>query len=323
MKGYNRNFIKGFNVPLPRLSKSLSTQKAQLKNGYEIRYMHHSILMHEKRKFAILCASNIDGTSWKPIPRKGNFVKDSLNLTEDLQLGDELYDAIKSVKNGRENDFDQGHLISYQEILWGNDQEKQQAARDTFYFTNCVPQHSRLNKGAWKSLEQYILRTQTDDKNLLVSVITGPVLLDDDPYFIHKIDGNIIRIPCTFWKVIYYKGVNGLTCVGFMMSHKKLLLNDKSVVFDVKEIKADILKLPAKEKLFMDFKQAGTFQVSIELIKKICGLGFKTKGVHFPYESKEPVKIIFKRIEILKMRSLKNDLIKNQPLGFEIQGLTL
>jgi endonuclease G, mitochondrial len=321
MKGYNRNFTKGFKVPLPRMSKNLSSQKVKSKTGYEIKYQHHSIVMHRFRKFAILSASNIDGNTWNPIIRKGHFIKDNLNLSEDLQLGTELYDAITSVSGNGKNDFDQGHLTSYQEVLWGNDEEKQQAAIDTFYFTNCVPQHSLLNKGAWKSLEQYILKTQTDAHNLLVSVMTGPVLLDDDPFFIYQINGVPIRIPCAFWKVIYYKGVNGLTCVGFIMSHKKLLLKAKTVVFDIKEVEP--LRMPSKEELFMDFKKAGTFQVSVEMIKKICGLGFKTKGVHFPYQNEEAMEIVYERIEVFKLGSSISGLAKDRPLNFELQGLIL
>ena len=321
MKGYNRNFIEGFKVPFPRMSKSLSSQKAKTKAGYEIKYQHHSIIMNRIRKFAFLSASNIDGNTWIPIDRMGHFIKDNLNLSENLQLGTELYDAITSISGNGKNDFDQGHLTSYQEILWGNEREKQQAAQDTFYFTNCVPQHSLLNKGAWKSLEQYILKTQTDVHNLMVSVMTGPVLLDDDPFFIYQINGISIRIPCAFWKVIYYKGVHGLTCVGFMMSHKKLLLKAKTVVFDIKEVEP--LRMPSKEDLFMDFKKAGTFQVSVEMIKKICGLGFKTKGVHFPYQGEEALEILYRRIEVFNLRSAKSDLTKEQPMKFELQGLIL
>lgn len=54
-----------------------------------------------------------------------------------FQFGYELYDAIKSAKNSP-NDFEQDHLTSFQEVLWGNDNERIKAAADTFYFTNCV-----------------------------------------------------------------------------------------------------------------------------------------------------------------------------------------
>ncbi|WP_026898759.1 DNA/RNA non-specific endonuclease [Daejeonella oryzae] len=317
MKGYKRNFIKGFTVPLPRMSRKLSSQRTGLKNTkqFEIKYTHHSIVMHKERKFAIISASNVDGNTWQPIIRKGNFIKDTIHLTENSQFGNELYHAVKSVSGQSKNDFDQGHLTSFQEILWGSEDEKLQAAKDTFYFTNCVPQHSLLNKGAWKLLEQYILKTQADIHNLHVSVMTGPVLKDNDPIFIHKVNGETVRIPCAFWKVIYFKGTHGLTCVGFMMSHKQLLIKDKTI-----EI-TEPFKIPSKEEYFMDFKKAGTFQVNVKMIKKISGMGFKTKGVHFPYENDDAREIIYKRIEVSKL--LSRNAVEDRSLDFELQGIIL
>ena len=153
----------------------------------------------------------------------------------------------------------------------------------------------------------------------MVSVMTGPVLLNNDPFFIYQLNGISIQIPCAFWKVIYYEGVNGLTCVGFMMSHKKLLLKAKTVVFDINEVEP--FRMPSKDELFMDFEKAGTFQVNVDMVKKICGLGFKTKGVHFPYRDEEALKIVYKRIEVFNLSSDETLLKKDQPLNFELQGL--
>ena len=93
--------------------------------------------------------------------RKGSFKKDTKAIAAEHQFGNELYNAIKA--NGfRPNDFEQGHLTSFQEVIWGKTpEERKKAADDTFYFTNCVPQHERVNSGLWRSLEQYVLKTQT------------------------------------------------------------------------------------------------------------------------------------------------------------------
>ena len=116
-------------------------------------------------------------TTGKVLERKGNFKKDTKAIADDYELGNELYKAIKATE-GRPNDFQQGHLTSFQEVIWGNTAAQRiLAANDTFYFTNCVPQHQRLNVGLWRSLEQYVLKTQTIKHELKVTVITGPAAI--------------------------------------------------------------------------------------------------------------------------------------------------
>ena len=169
--------------------------------------------------------------------RKGIFKKDVRAVSAKYQLGNELYNAIKK-SGSRPNDFEEGHLTSFQEVLWGNTAtERKKAADDTFYFTNCVPQHQRVNAGLWRSLEQYILKTQTIQHGLRVNVVTGPLLSDDDPYYIEKINGQYVKIPCIFWKVVYYPNKRGLNAVGFMMSHTQLLLQDGTITFNKASVK--------------------------------------------------------------------------------------
>ncbi|RYF97238.1 MAG: hypothetical protein EOO02_21015 [Chitinophagaceae bacterium] len=151
---YNPSFITGFHIPLPRISHTDGIA------GAPLHYHHHSIIMNTGRKFAYFSASNTDGLTWQPIERKGGFKKDS-NIEDNFQLGDELYSSI-SGRDGRKNDFDEGHLTSFQEVLWGRDQDSKQAGEDTFFYTNCVPQHGSLNRGAWRSLEQYLVKKGAD-----------------------------------------------------------------------------------------------------------------------------------------------------------------
>src|SRR5687768_4504813 len=203
---YNPNFISGFRIPLP------SVVAADTPPGSPLHYHHHSVVMNPKRRLAYFSASNIDGESWKPIERSGGFKKDS-KLESEFQLGEELYESISAGKD-RGNDFDEGHLTSFQEVLWGEENDKALAGADTFFYTNCVPQHGSLNRGAWRSLEQYLVKKGADPNELKISVLTGPVLLSSDPYFINAIDGDLVRLPVAFWKVIYYKAVGGLQAVG-------------------------------------------------------------------------------------------------------------
>jgi endonuclease G len=316
---YQPGFIDGFNIKLPSILKQQDIAPLRSGHGHIINYHHHSVAMNKKRKQAFFSASNIDGTTWQPIERTGGFVKDTKNLDPEFQLGDELYKAIAAGK-GRKNDFDEGHLTSFQEVLWGDDSDKQQAGDDTFFFTNCVPQHSLLNRGAWKSLEQFITRKGTDDRDVKVAVFTGPVLSPKDPFFIKKISGEFIRIPVVFWKVIFYHLANRLNAVGFMMSHKNLLLDEETVTYD----KSEVLErgiVEEEEDVFMNFPKSTTYQVKVELIEKATNLAFDLKGVNLPFKTDTAKEIVYKRIEV--ERGFEEAIATTKELDYDLKGLTL
>jgi endonuclease G len=316
---YKSDFIDGFTIELPKILQHQDIAPLRSGHGHVIHYHHHSVTMNKKRKQAFFSASNIDGSTWEPIERGGSFTKDTQNLDPRFQLGDELYKAIAAGK-GRKNDFDEGHLTSFQEVLWGNDTEKQQAGNDTFFFTNCVPQHALLNRGAWKSLEQYITRKGSDEQDARVSVFTGPVLSSNDPFFIKKVNDEFIRIPVAFWKVIYYHHHHHLNAVGFMMSHKELLLDEGTVTYDKEEVQER--KGIEEEDIFMEFPKASTYQVKVELIQQITRLGFDLAGVSLPYKTDSPREIVYKRIEVERKKGIE-DISTEESLDFELKGLTI
>ncbi|MEP6725975.1 MAG: DNA/RNA non-specific endonuclease [Bacteroidota bacterium] len=321
---YNVNFIRGFPIKLPRIPDSKKKEIAPLLNGkgYIINYRHHSAVMNKKRKFAFFSASNISGKTWEKIIRKGNFKKDKTAIAAEYQLGNELYNAIKAI-NGRPNDFQQGHLTSFQEVIWGKTHEEiKQAASDTFYFTNCVPQHERLNVGLWRSLEQYVLKTQTVDHDLKVTVITGPMLSDNDPYYIEKIGGQFVKIPCVFWKVVYYRNHKGLNAVGFMMSHTQLLLQDGTVTFK-KDAVREMVKPAPTDDFFMDYKYDSVYQVRVEFIQEKTGLKFMLNKVHLPYQVKVKKDLLYKRIEVPAGRAMAAAKSGVAVLDYKLDGITL
>jgi len=321
---YNSHFIKGKPVALPRIPASKKKETAPLLSGrgFIINYYRHSVVLSSKRKFALFSACNISGTEWKNIPRKGNFKKDT-RVSGNYQFGDELYNAIRA-SGLRPNDFEQGHLTSYQQVLWGKtDAQRRKAANDTFYFTNCVPQHERLNVGLWRSLEQYILKTQTVQHQLQVTVITGVVLSDNDPYYIKKINGEYVKIPCVFWKVIYYPNNRGLNAVGFMMSHTQLLVQDGTVVFKKSAVRESITGAGTSDNLFMDYKYDSVYQVKVEFIQKVTGLKFMLKNVHLPYQRDEKKSVLYKRIEVSPGIAFAPGKHKEPPLDYKLKGITL
>lgn len=276
--------------------------------------------MCKSRKLAFFAASNINGRSWKHIVRHGGFRKDTRLIPASTQLGNELYHAIRS-KGLRPNDFEQGHLASFEEVLWGrNDQERKKAASDTFYFTNCVPQHKRLNAGLWRSLEQYVLKTQTIQHQLRVSVVTGPVLSPQDPWYIQRVNGKPVRIPCHFWKVIYYPSGKGLSAVGFMMSHRQLLKDEGTVRFDPPP--ALLTESAKTEDLFNTFLHDAVYQVRVEFIQEVTNLRFYLQHVHLPYQKKDPASIIYRRIEVPPGRSMALS-ARNPQLDYTLEGIQL
>jgi endonuclease G len=321
---YKPDFIGGKIISFPVIADILQPEIALSIDGQTnvFDYTHHSLKMHKTRKFAFYSASNIDGNKWKAIVRKGSFKKDTKQLADSYQLGNELYNAI--VANGlRPNDFEQGHLTSFQEVLWGDtEQEIKQAGADTFFFTNCVPQHERLNSGLWRSLEQYILKNETVQYGLKVSVFTGPVLSEKDPWYIEKINGQYIKIPSAFWKVIYYANAKGMNAVGFMMSHKQLLLKEKTVTFDKSEIKSLSLK-KAAENHFMDYKYDAVYQVTLDFIQQETGLTFMLNGVNLPYQKEEKKEIVYSRLEIKRSPALAKITLKEPILDFKLKGIIL
>ncbi|MEO8769967.1 MAG: DNA/RNA non-specific endonuclease [Ferruginibacter sp.] len=319
---YIKEFITGNTITLPAIEGDLKNKIAPLLsgNGHVIDYAHHSVVLNKQRKLAFYSASNIDGKTWKAIDRSGDFVKDDKLVSPDFQLGKELYDAIKA-KGTRPNDFEQGHLTSFQEVLWGKAAESKKAANETFFYTNCAPQHERVNSGLWRSLEQYVLKTETVKHGLKVNVITDPLLSDKDPYYIEKINGEFIKIPCVFWKVIYYPNANGLNAVGFMMSHKQLLLQDGTVTFKKSDVKTEMLTKDAED-FFMDYKYDSVYQVKVEFIQQETGLKFMLKNVNLPFQSEEKKDMLYKRIEVMRTESTTKSFAE-QEMDFKILNIQL
>jgi endonuclease G len=309
---YKEKFIQGYHIPFPVVAP------ADDRPGGLLDYCHHSIVMNEERRFAYVSASNTDGLSWKPVERSGSFRKDE-QINASSQFGEELYDAI-SGGGGKKNDFDEGHLTSFQEVLWGKKQESKRAGADTFYYTNCVPQHASLNRGVWRSLEQYLIKKAADPFELKIAVMTGPVLLPDDPYFINAINGDYVRIPCAFWKVIYYKGSRGLQAVGFMMSHLSLLMQAETITYNVREITE---RGETPEDVFMMFPKATTYQVSIDFIENITGLKFFKRGVIMPYKLSDSREVIYKRIDVPAPRSLEDVALADRLLDYDLENVLM
>ena len=249
-------------------------------NKYILDYIHFSVVMSKKRRFAYYTAVNIDGTTWQDNPRNGRWKKD--NRIKD-QLGNELYTATMS-------DFDKGHLVRREDPEWGDSEVSVQAGNSTFSYPNCVPQHKKLNRDIWAELETNILHKGAIGQELKISVFTGPVLSDNDGVFVTKVNNQDIKIPNLFWKIVSWTKTDGkLYAVGFVQSQEKFLI-EGGIIRKLFVPALRRLRKLSDDDIFehLKFKDGKTYQVRIEEIENLTGLKFDWPGVIKPYKKTEP-----------------------------------
>jgi endonuclease G, mitochondrial len=307
--GYNPNFLVDDSVVeivhLPILDNKHRNDVAPVagNDAAVLHYINYSVQLSASRKFAFYTASNIDGALFKKASRATTWKKDE--RAKPYQWGDELYSAPKS-------NFDKGHMTRREDVQWGNTLElAQEAANATFYYSNAVPQHKDLNQQIWKSLEDYILHTETKTNALKVCVFTGPVLSKSDAKFISPVQGATIQLPNIFWKVIIYPKNDGkLYRVGFMMSQKSLLLENG--IIEALEIAT------TDDTTFMQFDDADTYQVNVTLIEQLAGMKFY-EAID-AYKDDRTMKLVLNEIDINPdLESFSTA----RSLGFSILNLVL
>jgi endonuclease G len=243
--GFDRGFLS-FAFPDVRFTDAISPDIAQLSGAREIRYCHFSVWLSKSRRFPRVVGWNIDGTRIKRVSRKGiPFVKDERGTLENFQIGDELY---------KNNPLDRGHLARRADLCWGVTAEAKQANRDSFFFTNITPQHQRFNqslrRGLWGRLEDAIFE-DVDVENLRVSLLGGPILRADDPFFLD------VRIPTEFWKLVAYTDVaDGADKV------RAFILTQRNLLDDLVEPEA------------LELDEFHVFQVPLERIERENALRF-------------------------------------------------
>ncbi len=281
-------------VELPKLNPEVKNEV--------LNYLNFSVCISKDRKLPIYTASNINGNLFKNAERAHNWKKDS---RIEFQWGQDLYSTSSSK-------FDKGHMVRREDVQWGDTLAMAQIAADsTFYYTNAVPQHEKLNRAVWKRLENYILHRETRNNNLKICIFTGPVLSEKDMYLASDINGESVQIPSVFWKVVVFPKSDGkLYRVGFLLSQRKLLIEDGVV----EELEA----FTPEDELFMKFDDAETYQVNISLIEDITGLSFsKASDI---YLDKRHIKLVLEEIEIDP--DLESDSLE-QYLGYDIQNIVL
>lgn len=312
-KGYTAEFIGGAVVPLPDISGTSNLFKPGItpRSPYEIPYHHFSVILHKKRKFPLLTACNIDGTSFQNTARINNWRVDP--RAKAYQWGSELYSVKKS-------DFDKGHMTKREDPAWGaNVADAFAADQDTFHYSNAVPQVHELNGVTWKELEDHVLQHGAVAAALKLCVFTGPVLHDRDLPFVTTVKDATVLLPRLFWKVIVWKKKKGgLFAVGFVMSQENYLLS-KGIVNQPAKMKAAL----ASDDVFehIQFKDKKTYQVRIAHIEQLTRIRFNWKNVTFPYTAKAVTEI--KRTRQTRSMTAATSRVSRRTTRFQLQNITL
>ena len=241
-EGYNPDF-SGKNIPLPKIPDELRKDVVPLKEGqgYELKYTHFSIVMSKSRKLALFTAVNVNGSQMVEIKRGVDHWYFDPRIDIQYQSGPELYEA---------NDLDMGHLVKRTDPAWGTESDK--ANEDTFHFTNCSPQHKKLNRDTWEGLEDYIGKN-AKSYSLKVTVFTGAIFRDDDMLYRGK-----FQIPAEFWKVVVIPKEDGnLSATAYLETQKNLIQDLEFAYGEYKTYQIPITKIEALTRL--DFGELRNF----------------------------------------------------------------
>ncbi len=215
-EGYDPAFLPGHAVPLPALPEALVplaalNRQATAEPRYVLPYHHFSVVLHKERRLALFTAVNIDGRTSRSLHREADHWSLDPRVEEAEQVGEEIY---------RANPLDRGHLVRRLDPAWGATEAIAQLGNDdTFHFTNCSPQHKDFNqnKTTWAGLEDYVLNN-ADNHDLKVTVLTGPVLAEDDDRY------RGVRLPRQFWKVVAMVKTDGtLSATAYLLSQEELI----------------------------------------------------------------------------------------------------
>jgi endonuclease G len=198
--GFDPKFLGGVTVGLPR-ADGRKLKAADLLPA--LTYQHFSVRLHRRRKLAAFTAVNISGA--ERYQRTGR--------AEDSWEVDPRAVGFQTTQPAYKAPFHRGHLVMRLDPVWGRAAVAERAEADTFHWTNCAPQHRRLNNPWWLSVEKHVLETARVTRQR-VSVFSGPVLSLRDPWLYG------VKVPLAYWKVIAWRTpgrTGGLRSLGFIV----------------------------------------------------------------------------------------------------------
>lgn len=137
------------------------------------------------------------------LERKGSFVKDP--FINSLQASNSDYSA---------SGYDKGHLVPCEDMSFS-----ESAMKETFYYSNCAPQTTELNRGEWKVLEELTRNWAKEYEEVLV--VSGPVFGTD----LKHLGKGEIHIPDVFYKIILRHDSLSYKGIAFLMPNSLQKLN--------------------------------------------------------------------------------------------------
>ncbi len=218
---YDPKFIAGENIELPAIAPRI--RATAFDGGLPIDHPRFSIVFSQERGFAIFTAHNIDGRTIIPagtIARTDSFRLDT-KVPRELQIDND--------RGYRENPWDRGHLVRRRSLHWGDEAEARSADRDSYFWTNIVPQHERLHDTAWGDIEDFMFEI-ADSTDKRACVFQGPVLTPDDPVLTNRPGERPIQIPAGFWKIFSIRHRGRLRAACFLVWQRDY--DDLNLSFD-------------------------------------------------------------------------------------------
>jgi len=209
-QGYSETFLEnGLRVPMPVPSHpdlvEQVLQRDELDNNLYSHHPNFTLMMNRNYKQLIFAAHNIDQNAYKKADRSGSWSVDSL-VGKENQIPAAYYDEdIITYGRPEPNDYDKGHMVPFANARHGPDVETAlRAAKATYIWSNCSPQHRNLNQSEWAYLERYIVRPLKLDSNGKLCVFTGPIwgAIDRTIYISSRSDS--ARAPSGFFKVVCF-----------------------------------------------------------------------------------------------------------------------
>jgi len=190
--GYRVDFIPEFDVDLPTPGDHILQHTYD--SGKIIDHHRFSLVFQESRSLALYTAHNIDGATLineGVIDRHDNFRLDP-KISGGIQL-----DNNRGYSN---NPWDRGHLVMRRSLHWGGLENATIADRESFFWSNIVPQHEQLHDTAWGSIEDWMIDLAENHGDKL-SVFTGPVFSVTDPLITNREGEEPFQLPAGFWKI--------------------------------------------------------------------------------------------------------------------------
>lgn len=253
-RGFDPKFLGDVPVGLPKADGRTLRAEDLLP---ALHYQHFSVRMHRRRNLAAFTAVNISGA--ERYQRTGR--------EEDSWEEDPRAPGIQTTQPAYRSPFQRGHLVMRLDPVWGRKDVAERAEADTFHWTNCAPQHRRLNNPWWLSVENHVLETALVRRQR-VSVFSGPVFSAQDPVL------RGVRVPLAYWKVVVWRvpGLKvGLRSLGF-------LVRQDAEVWAAVAAAAGPAGVPHAPRPVRGFDDTPTrvqgYQVPVKKIEELTGLRF-------------------------------------------------